>query len=91
MQRRINEAEGRAQEIEAIAEATARSIEEVADALMQPGGTDAMQLQLKEKYIGLLSGLGRKENQIIIPKDLSNYDALMEGLSLSELNEKKKK
>ncbi|MEX0945504.1 MAG: SPFH domain-containing protein [Balneolaceae bacterium] len=91
MQRRINEAEGRAQEIEAIAEATASSIEQVADALMQPGGTDAMKLQLKEKYIGHLSGLGRKENQIILPKDISSFDAVMDGLSLHDLDEKKKK
>jgi regulator of protease activity HflC (stomatin/prohibitin superfamily) len=91
MQRRINEAEGRAQEIEAIADATASSIEQVADALMQTGGIDAMHLQLKEKYIATLSGLGRKENQVILPKDISSYDALMEGLSLNELTLDKKK
>lgn len=85
MQRRINEAEGRAQAIEAIAEATAISIEQIAEALTRDGGKEAMQLQLKEKYIGLLSGLGRNENQIILPKDLSSYDSLMEGLSISEL------
>ncbi len=90
MQRRINEAEGWAQEIEAIAEATASSIEQIAEALSQPKGTEAMQLQLKEKYLATLSGLGRDENQIILPKDLSNYDALMEGLSLDELTIEKK-
>lgn len=85
MQRRINEAEGWAQEIEAIAEATAVSIEKIADALSQPNGLDAMQLQLKEKYLGVLDGLGKDENRIILPKDLSNYDSLMEGLSLDDL------
>lgn len=89
MQRRINEAEGLAQEIEAIAEATASSIEQIADALSQPRGTEAMQLQLKEKYLNVLSGIGRDENQVILPKDLSNYNSLMEGLSLDELTEKK--
>lgn len=89
MQRRINEAEGMAQEIEAIAEATASSIEQIAEALSQPKGTEAMQLQLAEKYLGVLEGLGRNENNIILPKDLSNYDALMEGLSLSTLTLKK--
>jgi regulator of protease activity HflC (stomatin/prohibitin superfamily) len=91
MQRRINEAEGWANEIEAIAEATAVSIEQVADALSQPNGTEAMQLQLKERYLGVLSGLGRENNQIILPKDLSNFDAVMDGLSLSGLNEISKK
>lgn len=85
MQRRINEAEGMANEIEAIAEATAKSIEQIADALSQPNGKEAMQLQLAEKYLGVLEGIGRKENSIILPKDISNYDALMEGLSLDKL------
>ncbi len=90
MQRRINEAEGIAQEIESIAEATASSIEQIAGALSQPKGTEAMKLQLSEKYLDVLSGLGRNENSVILPKDISNYDALMNGLSLDELSVKKK-
>ena len=95
MQSRINQAEGTAQEIEAIAEATAKSIEQIADALSQPQGKEAMQLQLAERYLEVLEGLGRSENDIILPKDLSNYDALMEGLSLDKMvigsNAEKKK
>lgn len=91
MQRRINEAEGYAEEILSIAEATAKSIEEVADALSQPKGAEAMKLQLSEKYIETLSGLGRDENSVILPKDISNYEALMEGLSLKDLEEQKSK
>jgi len=87
MQRRINEAEGYAEEILSIAEATAKSIEEVADALAQPNGVEAMKLQLSEQYLKVLSGLGRDENSVILPKDISNYDALMEGLSLKDLEE----
>ncbi|MGF1671763.1 MAG: SPFH domain-containing protein [Balneolaceae bacterium] len=88
MQRRINEAEGRAQEIEAIAEATASSIEQIADAISKPKGEEAMNLQLKEKYLNVMEGLGRKDNQIILPKDITNYDALMEGLTLNKTGEK---
>ena len=88
MQRRINEAEGWASEIEAIAEATAVSIEQIADALSQPNGTEAMQLQLKEKYLSVLGGLGKKENSIILPKDLSNFNTVMQGLSIDELTDK---
>ncbi len=91
MQRRINEAQGLAQEIESIAEATAVSIEKIAEALSQPMGAEAMQLRLAEKYLGKLKGLGREENQIIIPQDISNYDAVMKGLDLSELKEGSKK
>ncbi|MDZ7805773.1 MAG: stomatin-like protein [Gracilimonas sp.] len=91
MQRRINEAEGYAEEILSIAEATAKSIEEVADALAQPKGAEAMKLKLSEKYLDVLSGLGRDENSVILPKDISNYEALMEGLSLKDLDEVKSK
>ncbi len=91
MQRRINEAEGWAKEIEAIAEATAVSIEQLADALSKPKGKEAMQLQLKEKYLRVLEGLGKDENKIILPKDISNYNALMEGLALDDLNSEEKK
>lgn len=87
MQRRINEAEGYAEEILSIAEATAKSIEEVADSLSRPNGIEAMKLKLSEKYLDVLSGLGRGENSVILPKDISNYDALMEGLSLGDIGE----
>lgn len=87
MQRRINEAEGWANEIEAIAEATAISIEQIADAISQPKGKEAMKLQLKQKYLNVMEGLGKDENQIILPKDITNYDALIEGLSLGQLDE----
>lgn len=85
MQSRINEAEGVAKEIESLAQATAISIEKVADALNSPMGTEAMRLRLAEKYLGKLKGLARKENDIILPKDISDYDTVMEGLSLKEL------
>jgi regulator of protease activity HflC (stomatin/prohibitin superfamily) len=91
MQRRINEAEGWANEIEAIAEATAVSIEQIANALSQPNGTEAMQLQLKEKYLDVLSGLGKDENKIILPKDLSDFNSVMQGLSIDELGNQEKK
>lgn len=89
MQRQINEAEGLANEIESIATATAISIEKIAAALSQPMGTEAMKLRLSEKYLNTLEGLGQEKNDIILPKDISSYDAVMKGLSLEEFNEKK--
>lgn len=86
MQRRINEAEGVAQEIEALAEATAISIEEIADALSSEKGKEAMQMRLAEKYINQLSKLARSQNDIIIPTDITNYDAIMDGLSLDKIS-----
>jgi len=86
MQRRINEAEGIAQEIEALAEATAVSIEEIAKALNTQKGKEAMQMRLAEKYIEKLSRLANKENEIIIPTDITNYDQIMKGLSLDKIS-----
>ncbi|MEP0006875.1 MAG: stomatin-like protein [Balneola sp.] len=90
MQRQINEAEGLANEIESIATATAISIEKIAAALSQPMGAEAMKLRLSEKYLNTLEGLGQDKNDIILPKDISSYDAVMKGLSLDEFKEKKK-
>lgn len=86
MQRRINEAEGVAQEIESLAEATAISIEEIADALSQDKGKEAMQMRLAEKYIRQLRKLASEKNDVIIPKDITNYDAIMHGLSLDKIS-----
>ncbi|MDZ7771900.1 MAG: band-7 C-terminal domain-containing protein [Balneolaceae bacterium] len=86
MQRQINEAEGVAQEIESLAEATAVSIEQLAEALNSEKGKEAMQLRLAEKYIDQLSKLARKENDIIIPTDITNYDDIMKGLSLDKIS-----
>lgn len=86
MQRQVNEAEGVAREIEELAEATATSIEQIAGALNEEKGKEAMQLRLAEKYIDQLSRLARKENDIIIPTDITDYDAIMKGLSLDKIN-----
>ena len=86
MQRRINEAEGVAQEIKSLAEATAVSIEEIADALSHERGKEAMQMRLAERYISQLSKLAHEKNDVIIPKDITNYDAIMKGLSLDKIS-----
>lgn len=86
MQRRINEAEGVAEEIESLAEASAVSIEQIADALSEQKGKEAMQMRLAEKYIRQLSKLASDKNDVIIPKDVTNYDAIMSGLSLDKIS-----
>lgn len=86
MQKRVNEAEGLAQEIEALAEATAVSIEQIADALNTAKGKEAMQMRLAEKYIEQLSKLASDKNDIIIPTDITDYDAIMAGLSLDKIS-----
>ncbi|WP_022836608.1 SPFH domain-containing protein [Salisaeta longa] len=84
MQRRINEAEGRAQEIEEIANATAEAIESIADAVSKPGGEEAVKLRLAEQYLDTVARLGRQENKVLLPADLTRYDAVLSGLALDD-------
>ena len=71
-QKRINEAQGRAEEIRLVAEATAIGIATIASAIRCEGGSDAVNLQLAEKYISEFGKLAKANNTMIIPSDLSN-------------------
>jgi regulator of protease activity HflC (stomatin/prohibitin superfamily) len=86
MQRRINEAEGRAEEIKELAGATAEAIEQIAAAANKPKGRDAVQLRLAERYLGKIAHLGKETNQILLPANLTNFDDVMEGLSLEDFS-----
>ena len=83
-QRRINEAEGQAQEIEALAEATAEAIERVAASVSAPGGEEAVKLRLAEQYLDTIAKLGKEENEVLLPADLTKYESVIDGLSLDE-------
>lgn len=82
MQRCVNEAEGRAAEIIAIANATAESVGKVAAAIELPGGTEAVELQLAERYLSELSELARSETEVLLPLDLSKVGELLKGVEL---------
>ena len=83
MQRRINEAEGHGEEIRAIAEATAGSIEKIAAVISQTGGLEALKLQLNERYIDAIRGL--EHSKIILPANIVDYRAWLDNLSLDHL------
>jgi regulator of protease activity HflC (stomatin/prohibitin superfamily) len=70
--KRINEAEGRAKEIELVAIATAEGIRKIADAIEQPGGSDAVNLRVAEQYIIQFGNLAQEGNTLIIPSNLSD-------------------
>lgn len=78
-QKRINEAKGRAQEIEILANATAEGTTLVANAVSQPGGTDAMNLQLVESYIDRLKDLLGKADVSVVPTDVAKIDGFFTG------------
>jgi len=80
-QRRINEAEGRAIEILKVAEATANGIREIAKAINEKGGVNAVNLRIAEQYLDEFGKLAKTNNSIIIPSDLSDIAGMIKAAS----------
>ena len=76
-QKRINEAEGRGQEIERVALATAKGIREIASAINQQGGMNAVNLRIAEQYVGAFSNLAKVNNSVIIPTNMSDIAGMI--------------
>ncbi len=76
-QKRINEAEGRAQEIERVAFATAKGIREIATAINEEGGMNAVNLRIAEQYVNAFGNLAKTNNSIIIPSNLSDIAGMI--------------
>jgi regulator of protease activity HflC (stomatin/prohibitin superfamily) len=81
-QRRINSAEGKAAEIIAIAQATGDSISKVADAIGQPGGQKALEMQLSEQYLQQMEGLNQANRKVILPANLLDFNSWLKTLGL---------
>ncbi|MDO6619412.1 MULTISPECIES: stomatin-like protein [unclassified Shewanella] len=84
MQRRINEAEGKGEEILTLAKATAESIERLAVVISKPGGQSALRLQLGEQYLKQLDGLKDKDNRVVLPGNMINFDYWMDSMGLED-------
>jgi regulator of protease activity HflC (stomatin/prohibitin superfamily) len=80
-QRQINEAEGRAREIELIANATAQGLREVARALIEPGGREAMNLRIAEQYVREFGKLADENNTLILPSNLADVGGIVATLA----------
>jgi len=79
--RQINEAEGRAREIELIAGATAQGLREVALALNEAGGKEAMNLRIAEQYVREFGKLADVNNTLILPSNLADIGGIVAGLA----------
>ena len=80
-QKRINEAEGRAVEIQKVAEATAKGIREIASAINERGGTNAVNLRIAEQYLNEFGKLAKTNNSIIIPSNLSDIAGMIKAVT----------
>jgi regulator of protease activity HflC (stomatin/prohibitin superfamily) len=76
-QRQINEAEGQAQAILAIAQATAEGLRKVAESIGGPGGFEAVQLRVAEKYVEQFGHLAKVNNTVILPATLSDVGSII--------------
>ncbi|MGE0311621.1 MAG: SPFH domain-containing protein [Lautropia sp.] len=78
-QAEINRAQGEAAAIAAIADATSRAIERVAAAANQPGGLEAVNLRVADRYIDAFANLARTNNTLILPSNLGDLSSLVAG------------
>lgn len=89
-QRRINEAAGRAAEIEQVAMATAKGIREIASAIGEQNGIEAVNLRVAEQYIGEFGKLAQENNTMIIPSNMADISTFV-ATATSVLETVKKK
>ena len=80
-QKRINEAEGRAVEIQRVAEATAKGIREIAAAMNEKGGINAVNLRIAEQYLNAFGRLAKENNTVIIPSNLSDIGGMVASVT----------
>ena len=73
----INNAQGEAAAVLAIAEATAEAVRKVAAATQAPGGMEAVNLKVAEKYVDAFAGLAKTGNSLVIPANLSDVGSLI--------------
>jgi regulator of protease activity HflC (stomatin/prohibitin superfamily) len=79
-QRRINEAEGRAEAISIEAEASAHAIARVGQALTRPGGSEAMRLQIVERFIEQFGAVLAEAQVTVVPAEIAKIKTLFEGI-----------
>ena len=73
----INEAQGEAEAILAVATATAEGLRRVANAVIDQGGAEAMQLRIAEQYIGEFGNLAKTGNTFVVPANLADLTSMM--------------
>lgn len=73
----INNAQGQAEAIKAVADATAQAIRVVAESIEAPGGMNAVNLKVAEKYVEAFANVAREGNTLILPGNLSDMGSLV--------------
>jgi regulator of protease activity HflC (stomatin/prohibitin superfamily) len=75
--RQINEANGQAEAIKAVAVATAEGLRVVAESINKPGGFDAVQLRVAEKYVEQFGNIAKQTNTLILPANFGEMGSMI--------------
>ena len=76
-QAEINTAQGQAAAILSIAEANAKAIRQVAEAINAPGGISAVNLKVAEQYVAAFANLAKTNNTLVVPTNLADLATLV--------------
>jgi len=73
----INIAQGEAGAVLAVAEATARAIQLVAETIRQPGGMEAVNLRVADRFVDAFASLAKTNNTLIVPSNVADISTLV--------------
>ncbi|HEY6094080.1 MAG TPA: stomatin-like protein [Gallionellaceae bacterium] len=73
----INNAQGQAEAIKAVADATAQAIRMVAQAIEAPGGMNAVNLKVAEKYVDAFGNVAKTGNTMILPGNMAEMGSMV--------------
>jgi len=66
-----------------VAQATAEAIRQVAAAVKEPGGTEAVNLKVAEQYVDAFAKLAKTNNTLIMPANVADIGSLVSaGMSI---------
>ena len=71
-QSQINLAQGEAEAIKAVADANAQAIRMVASAIESPGGMNAVNLKVAEKYVEAFGNVAKQGTTLILPSNMAD-------------------
>lgn len=84
----VNEAEGQATALRLVADATADAIAKVASATQLPGGFEAVNLKVAEKYVDAFEKLAKTNNTMIIPANTADVAGMI-GTAMNVIKQTK--
>jgi len=73
----INNAQGEAEAIKAVADATAQAIRKVAEAIESPGGMNAVNLKVAEKYVDAFAHVAKESTTLILPNNMADMGSMV--------------